>query len=109
MYAAPETTLTTPFSRIGISLEGCSSVLFPPLFGTSLTTRLLYMAETIPLKDFVGTGLVAEVMDKEGMAEKIEAKLAAQLDDLAIGSISESAPVEAWPRSLQALPMKRGR
>lgn len=90
VYAAPGASITTPFSRLGISLEGCSSVLFPPLFGSSLTTRLLYMAETIPVDDYKHSGLLAEILPAEGIQQKVHDKVAAQLEDLAIGSISES-------------------
>lgn len=89
VYAAPEVTITTPFSRLGICLEGASSVLFQPLFGSSLTSRLLYMAETIPLKDLLSTGMIAEVLAKDGINEAVESKLATQLDELAVSSISE--------------------
>lgn len=89
VYGSPEVTLTTPFSRIGISLEGCSSVTFPPLFGTSTTTRLLHLAETVPISELMHTGLWAKVLPKEGHAEAVVADVAAKLDDLAIGSICE--------------------
>ncbi|CAK9787257.1 ClpP/crotonase [Cutaneotrichosporon oleaginosum] len=90
VYAAPEVSITTPFSRLGICLEGASSVLFQPLFGSSLTSRLLYMAETIPLKDLLPTGMIAEVLPKEGINEAVEKKLGAQLDELAVSSIITS-------------------
>ncbi|BEJ06912.1 hypothetical protein CcaverHIS641_0401810 [Cutaneotrichosporon cavernicola] len=90
VYAAPEVTITTPFSRLGICLEGASSVLFQPLFGNSLTSRLLYMAETIPLKDLLPTGMIADVLPKDSINEAVEKKLAAQLDDLAVNSIITS-------------------
>jgi len=96
VYAAPETTLTTPFSRIGISLEGCSSVTFPPLFGPSMTTRLLYLAETVPMSELMYSGLFAGILPAEGMPEAVIAKVEKYLEDLAPGSISE------WTTSFQA-------
>jgi enoyl-CoA hydratase/carnithine racemase len=82
-------TLTTPFSRIGISLEGVSSVLFPPIFGPSMTTRLLYLAETVPVAELQFSGVFAGIMPAKGMAEVVIAKIAKQLEDLAPGSIGE--------------------
>lgn len=90
VYGTPEVTLTTPFSRIGISLEGCSSVTFPPVFGTSMTTRLLLLAETIPISELMHTGLFAQVWPKEGLAEAVVADVEKKLEDLAIGSIGTS-------------------
>lgn len=87
VYGTEAVTLTTPFSRLGISLEGCSSVTFPPLFGTSLTSRLLYLAETIGMDELRPTGLFAGVLPQENFQENVIAKIQAYLDDLAIGSI----------------------
>ncbi|GMK58841.1 hypothetical protein CspeluHIS016_0602830 [Cutaneotrichosporon spelunceum] len=109
VYAAPEVTITTPFSRLGICLEGASSVLFQPLFGNSLTSRLLYMAETIPLKDILPTGMIAEVLPKEGINEAVEKKLGDQLDELAISSIITSKSLvrpEAYRANLRAVNAK---
>lgn len=87
VYATESVTLTTPFSRLGISLEGCSSVTFPPLFGNSLTTRLLYLAETIPMDDLRHTGLFAGVLDPNGFQDTVVKKVQGYLEDLAFGSI----------------------
>lgn len=87
VYAVENVTLTTPFSRLGISLEGCSSVTFPPLFGNSLTTRLLYLAETVPMDDLRHTGLFAGILDPNGFQEQVVKKVQDYLEDLAFGSI----------------------
>lgn len=90
VYGTPEVTLTAPFSRIGIALEGCSSVTFPPIFGPSMTSRILYLADTVPISELGYTGLFADVLPKEGMQEAVVQAVADKLDDLAIGSISKS-------------------
>jgi peroxisomal 3,2-trans-enoyl-CoA isomerase len=89
VYASPEVTLTTPFSRIGIALEGVSSLTFPPLFGPSMTTRLLYLAETVPVNELTYSGLFAGILPQEGMPEAVIAKVDKYLEDLALGSIRE--------------------
>lgn len=90
VYGSPSVTLTTPFSRIGIALEGCSSITFPPIFGPSMTTRILYLAETVPISELMYSGFFAEVLPAEGIAEAVIAKLENQLEDLALGSIRVS-------------------
>lgn len=95
IYAAPETTLTTPFSRIGICLEGCSSVLFPPLFGPVVTSRLLYLAETVPIAEIEHSGLIREVIAADGMQTAVVRKVEAVLNNLVPESISESPVVGA--------------
>lgn len=89
VYGSPEVTLTTPFSRLGIALEGCSSVTFTPIFGSSMTSRLLYLAETIPIADLGYTGLFAGVLPQAGLGDAVITKVEQLLSDLTIGSISE--------------------
>ncbi|WOO79627.1 Enoyl-CoA delta isomerase 2, mitochondrial [Vanrija pseudolonga] len=98
VYAAPETTLTTPFSRIGICLEGCSSVLFPPLFGPVVTSRLLYLAETVPLADIEHSGLIREVLPAEGLQTAVVRKVEAVLNNLVPESIIASKSLTKSPK-----------
>lgn len=90
VYAAPEATFTTPFSRIGINVEACSSVTFPPIFGPSMTTRLLQLSQTIPVKELEYTGLFREILPKEGIQEAVVDKVAEQIDGLAPSSFVAS-------------------
>ncbi|TXT12796.1 hypothetical protein VHUM_01197 [Vanrija humicola] len=87
IYAAPEATFTTPFSRIGINVEACSSVTFPPIFGPSMTTRLLQLSQTITAKELEYTGLFREILPKDGIQEAVVEKVAQQLEGLSPASI----------------------
>jgi peroxisomal 3,2-trans-enoyl-CoA isomerase len=90
VYAAPEATFTTPFSTLGICLEGCSSVTFPVLLGQALSTRLLYMADTITCEEMNKTGLIAEVLPASGMEKVVLEKVEKQLETLSYKSIVAS-------------------
>lgn len=41
IVAAETATFSTPFARVGLPPEGCSSVLFPTLFGEEVAERML--------------------------------------------------------------------
>lgn len=41
IIAAEDATFSTPFARLGVPPEGCSSVLFPRLFGDAIADRIL--------------------------------------------------------------------
>ncbi|WOO84206.1 Enoyl-CoA delta isomerase 2, mitochondrial [Vanrija pseudolonga] len=90
VYAAPEATFTTPFSRIGVNLEACSSVTFPPIFGPSMTTRLLQLSQTISPKELEYTGLFREILPKEGIQEAVVEKVAQQIEGLSRQSFAVS-------------------
>lgn len=68
------------------------------------------MAETIPVDDYKQSGLLAEVLPAEGIQQKVHDKIAAQLEDLAIGSISEchrSRRSSAWRMRRDLSPQAR--
>lgn len=90
VYAAHEATFTTPFSTLGICLEGCSSVTFPALLGQALSTRLLYMSETVTCEDMVRAGLIAEVLPANGIQNAVLDKVEKQLETLSGQSIMAS-------------------
>ena len=90
VYAAPEATFTTPFSTLGICLEGCSSVTFPALLGQALSTRLLYTAETVTCEEMNRTGLIVEVLPAEGIQKVVLEKVEKQLETLSYKSIIAS-------------------
>lgn len=94
IYASPRATFTTPFSTLGICLEGCSSVTFPSLLGHALSSRLLYLAETVTVDELKFTGLVTEIIPEKSEGAGIEAeclkRVEAKLQALVIGSVEAS-------------------
>lgn len=90
VYASPEVTFTTPFSSLGICVEGCSSVTFPALLGQPISTRLLYLAETVSIEELRHTQLIAEVLPSDGIQDAVLSKLEGRLQGLYLNSIITS-------------------
>lgn len=90
IYASPNVTFTTPFSKLGICLEGCSSVLFPQLLGKTLSTRLLYLAQTVPVADMASTGMIAEVLPHGTIISEVVKRTEQALEGLFVDSIITS-------------------
>lgn len=90
VYASEDVTFTTPFSTLGICVEGCSSATFPALLGQPLATRLLYLAEKVPIEDLRHTQLIAEILPTSGIQDAIVQKLEKRLEGLYLSSIVTS-------------------
>lgn len=90
VYASEDVTFTTPFSSLGICVEGCSSVTFPALLGNSLATRLLYLAETVPIEDLRHTQLIADILPTSGVQDAVLQTLEKRLEGLYLTSIVTS-------------------
>lgn len=103
IYCSPEATFTTPFSTLGICLEGCSSVTFPALLGQTLSTRLLYLSETVPVDELASTGLIAEILPHDRLAEVVLEKVAKKLEGLSYGSIVASKSLVRSPETRRSL------
>jgi hypothetical protein len=93
VYASPTVTFTTPFSTLGICLEGCSSVTFPALLGGPLSTRLLYLAETISIDELVQNSqrMIAEIIPSSSNIQgEVLTKVEKSLEGLSLNSIVAS-------------------
>lgn len=90
VYASPSVSFTTPFSSLGICVEGCSSVTFPALLGHPISTRLLYLAETVSIDELRHTQLIADVLPAEGIQDAVLSKLEERLQNLYLNSIITS-------------------
>lgn len=90
VYASPEVTFTTPFSTLGICVEGCSSVTFPALLGQGISTRLLYLAETVSIEELRHTQLIADVLPSNGIESAVLKKLEGRIGELYLNSIVTS-------------------
>jgi len=67
IIAAPSATFHTPFAALGITPEGCSSVLFEKLLGKEIAKQMLEDGRKLSSIEAKNSGLVAEVVhsDKE--------------------------------------------
>ena len=71
IIASQQATFSTPFARLGVTPEGCSSVLFPRLIGQRNAHRMLGAEGWIPTAaEALEIGLVDRVVPHESLREQ---------------------------------------
>ena len=71
IIASEKATFSTPFARLGVTPEGCSSVLFPRLIGQSNAHRMLGEEGWVPTaEEALEIGLVDKVVPHESLREE---------------------------------------
>jgi len=75
VYSTDKATFVTPFSRIGICAEGCSSYTFPRIMGYAKASELLYFSKKISAQDALNWGLVSEIFPEAEFQEKAWTRL----------------------------------
>jgi enoyl-CoA hydratase/carnithine racemase len=101
VFAARDTTLSTPFRKVGIPPEFASSFLFPQRLGHKLAARMLLKSETVSADTWLSTGALTSVADKAGAAPVLELALAHARE------ISAGASEDEWSAVLAAKDMLR--
>jgi len=74
-YASDKATFITPFSKIGICAEGCSTYTFPRIMGYSKATELLSFNAKITAQQALEWGLISGVYPSADFEEKARAKV----------------------------------
>ncbi len=62
VIASSRATFQTPFSALGQSPEGCSSLTFPILMGSSKASEMLLFGKKLTAEEAVERNLVAKVV-----------------------------------------------
>lgn len=78
VYCVPHATFETPFTKIGVCPEFCSSVLFPEILGPTTASEVLFWGRKLSAKEAVHSRLVGEIIDatsREEFLGKVLAKL----------------------------------
>ncbi|XP_026683280.1 enoyl-CoA delta isomerase 2, mitochondrial isoform X2 [Diaphorina citri] len=65
VFASDTATFHTPFTLRGMTPEGCSSVLFPRIFGNSVASELLYTGRKLNAQEALQYGFVSGVFTTE--------------------------------------------
>lgn len=82
-FCRENATFETPFTKIGVCPEFCSSILFPRVLGPNLATEVLFFGKKLTSKEAEASGLVAAVIpckDPEEFLEKIYQRLRPALE-----------------------------
>lgn len=83
IYASEKAYFYTPFTNLGLCAEGCSSLTFPRIFGTSKANEMLMLNHKMTASEAYQFGFVAEVYkDVQTIHEKLK-----QVGQLPLGSI----------------------
>eukprot|EP00931_Biecheleriopsis_adriatica_P079517 TRINITY_DN52928_c0_g1_i1.p1 TRINITY_DN52928_c0_g1~~TRINITY_DN52928_c0_g1_i1.p1 ORF type:complete len:278 (-),score=68.30 TRINITY_DN52928_c0_g1_i1:92-925(-) len=73
VLAAPTATFVTPFVKLGLKPEGCSSFTFPHFLGADLARRLLEEAEKLDVQEARECGLVTEIVAADSLQARAQA------------------------------------
>jgi Delta3-Delta2-enoyl-CoA isomerase len=83
VYASEQAYFYTPFTNLGLCAEGCSSVTFPRILGTSKANEMLMLNHRMTAREAERYGFVAHVYkDVREVWERLK-----QIKNLPIGSI----------------------
>ena len=66
VYASQRAIFQTPFTSLGFAPEGGSSYTFPKVMGKQHANRLLIASDKLSAREMHVSGLVTQVMEKEG-------------------------------------------
>lgn len=83
LYASESAYFYTPFTRLGLCAEGCSSVTFPKILGTSKANEMLMLNHKMTAQEALSFGFVAQIYKNE---QEVWNKLK-QIETLPLGSI----------------------
>jgi enoyl-CoA hydratase/carnithine racemase len=82
VVASERATFSTPFARLGVTPEGCSSVLFPKLFGDETAERMLGEEGWQPTgAEAVEFGLADRVLPHDELLDEAQALAASWIEE----------------------------
>ncbi|KAK2582717.1 hypothetical protein KPH14_004987 [Odynerus spinipes] len=61
VYASDKAYFYTPFSKLGLVAEGCSTYTFPKIMGPNKASNMLYFSYKMDVKEAKECGLVSEI------------------------------------------------
>ncbi|KAI8342405.1 ClpP/crotonase-like domain-containing protein [Chlamydoabsidia padenii] len=70
VYSVPDATYATPFMKLGFCAEGCSSVLFPRIMGTSRANEMLLLGRRFSAKEMEACGFL-RILPKDNFHQHV--------------------------------------
>ena len=84
VYSVPDAIFFTPFVKLGLNVEACSSVTFMRALGRQKASSLILAGDRMTAQELENAGLITKILPKEGFIDevmKIATRLAAQSAD----------------------------
>ncbi|XP_045462827.1 enoyl-CoA delta isomerase 2 [Harmonia axyridis] len=72
IYCSDRATFEIPFVRLGFTMEGCSSILYPQLLGRSKASEMLFLNHILKAEEAYKLRFVAKVVPHENLQEFIK-------------------------------------
>lgn len=82
VIASPSATFSTPFARLGVPPEGCSSVHFETLMGSEYANKMLRQDWVPSAADAKQIGLIREVISSDSSGGDIDLNLQTRAQEL---------------------------
>jgi len=80
VYASSSATFTTPFSKIGISPEACSSHMFPAIMGIGKASEMLLFNKMMTAEEASAAGLVTQVFPPDRLHVEVDKRIKEMVD-----------------------------
>ncbi|KAG2172177.1 hypothetical protein INT44_005548 [Umbelopsis vinacea] len=71
VYSVPSATFRTPFMQLGISAEGCSSILFQRIMGPSRANEMLLMGRHFSAPELLQAKFIGEILPEDAFHEEV--------------------------------------
>ncbi|XP_070575750.1 enoyl-CoA delta isomerase 2-like [Ptychodera flava] len=75
VYSSDKATFHTPFTSLGQSPEGCSSILFPRIMGQAKANEVLLFGRKMTAKEALERGFVAEVFPDSQFQTEVQKRI----------------------------------
>jgi len=99
IIASEKATFSTPFAKLGIVPEGCSSIHFERIMGPENAQRMLGPEGWIPnAEEALEVGIVQEVVPHDQLMDRAQAKAEQWIKDKKIRSFIEQNRVQEYKR-----------
>ncbi|RMZ84602.1 hypothetical protein DV737_g1090, partial [Chaetothyriales sp. CBS 132003] len=73
VYSVPDAIFFTPFVKLGIAAEACSTVTFQRVMGRQKAAAMILAGEQLAAADLERAGLITKILPKEGFMEEVMA------------------------------------
>ena len=71
VYSVPDASFFTPFAKLGLCPEACSSISFTRIMGRQKAASLLLAGDRVTPQELESAGLISKILPKEGFMDAV--------------------------------------